>query len=250
MPLGTGEQWRADGVDLMNLRHWIESVDNREAINGRRQPTWEVPFRQGTPPIWDAAYTAKTITLNMVIGDTDASGAVTFAGGRRAHLRDNLNEIIATFSKRGSAIAMERDVPAVPGPGNTTWTAEATVINQASFSGVNKQLRSVSIGLFFPWPFWTGGPVTIPALSPVTIDVEGTAPTWPTLYFHEAGRAEVVGTEHWVEAPAGTTVDCRNKTVTPRARINVGSSDWMMLLPGENHLDGPRFDVTVTPQWH
>lgn len=249
MPIGA-DAWRADGIDLMNLEHWIERIDDRETINGKRQPTWEIPFRQGTPEIWDAPYRAKTITLHMAVGDTDASGAVTHAGGRRAHLRENLDELITLFSKRGAPIALERDVPNYPGAGTSTRTANVTVIRETRIRDLNTQLRRLSVSLYFPWPFWVGGPVTIPAMSPVTVQVDGDAPTWPTLHFHEAGTVTLAGSAHAVTAPAGTTVDCRRKLVTPSpAGFNAATPDWMMLNPGVNDLDGPRFDVTVEPQW-
>lgn len=250
MPVGD-DAWRADGVDLMSLQHWIESIDDREAINGKRQPTWHVPFRQGTPEIWDAPYTAKTITLNMAVGDTDASGAVTHAEGRRAHLRENMDTLISLFSKRGSAIALERDVPNYPGAGVSTRTANVTVIRQTRFRDLHTAFRRVAVTLYFPWPFWVGGPVTIPSMSPLTLNVDGDAPTWPTIHFRESGRLVLADSDMFIEAPAGTTVDCKAKTVTPRTRITTsGGKDWMRFDPGLNHIDGPGVDVTYRPQWH
>lgn len=251
------DSWRADGIDLMNHQHFIEEVSGREVINGKRQPTWFVPFRQGTPPIWDAPHNPKEINLLIVVTGLNASGVVSHGGGWKAHLRENLDELLALFSKRdGTPIALERDVPAVPGPGVQTRTAEVTVIRNIPVNGPpGGAIRRIAVQLFMPWPYWVGGPVTIPTMSPATFNVTGTAITYPTIEFKEPGRLTLEGSSHWVESDSGgVIVDCWNKTIQlngERANhlVRANHPDWFPLQPGENHVDGPSVNIDYQPQW-
>lgn len=251
MAIVTNDAWRADGIDIMDRRHWIESVGGREAVNGKRQPTWSVPFRQGTPELWDAPYQAKTLTLGMAISGTDANGAVTYAGGQAAHLRDNLDRMLSLWSKRGTAIALARDVPTVPGPGVSTRTADVTVTRQFSIDGPNGQfLRRMIVQLYMPWPFWVGGPVTIPTMSPAEFFVDGTAPAYPKITFNEPGTLVLEGSPHFISSTeAGLVVDVRNKVVSKPAAFSAHLPDWFPLPPGEVKVDGPSVNIEYNPQW-
>lgn len=252
----TTDLWRADGVNLSTYAHFIEQVAGREAINGRRQPTWHVPFRQGTPEIWDAPFDAKTITLGIVVSNTNADGNITYAGGGAAHLRENLDTLIALFSKRTGPIALERDVP-LPAGGTATRTAEVTVIDQVLVTGRRgKAVRRLSVPLYMPWPFWIGGPVTIPTMSPATFEVAGTAPTWPRITFQEPGTLTLEGSPHSLTADrAGIVVDTKEKYALldgepVPALIHPTSPQWFMLHPGTNRVDGPSVHIEFRPQWH
>lgn len=252
----TTDVWRADSVNLSTYAHYIDRVAGREVINGKRQPTWHVPFTQGTPLIWDAPYEAKTITLSIIVSNTDADGNITYAGGGPAHLRENLDTLLGLFSKRGSPIALERDVPN-PAGGYDTRTAEVTVIEQVAVGGRRgKQIRQLSVPLYMPWPFWTGGPVTIPTMSPATFEVSGNAPTWPTITFREPGTLILEGTSQYLTADrAGIVVNTREKTAfldgdPVPALIHPSGREWFPLNPGENRVDGPSVDIEFKPQWH
>lgn len=246
----TPEEWRVDGLNITSFAHWPESVDGIDVIAGRRQPLWHIPFRQGTPEIWDAPVEGKRISLDMIVGNTDADGNVTHAGGRRAHLRENINNLISAFAKRdGTPIVFARDVPAVPGPGVTTITANVVPVRQSTFTEYLKAYRRITIGLYMPWPYWVGGPVTIPTMSPATFEVDGNAPTWPTITFNEPGRL-THSSGQWIESTeAGLVVDCKNKTRSMPAALSVSGADWFRLDPGENHVDGPSVEIVFHPQW-
>ncbi len=246
MPIGS-DAWRADGIDLMSFAHWIELEGGREVINGRRQPTYNIPFRQGTPEVWDAPFHAKTITLNMAVGDTNSVGVVTPTEGRRAHLRENLDSLITIFSKRTGPIALARDVPNYPGAGFSTRTAEVTVATPAVFQGLERQLRRVALRLLMPWPFWVGGPISIPTMSPADFFVEGSEITFPKITFDESGRLELLGTPHSIEGEAGSVADVRNRHRT--GVIHPATPEWFPLYPGQNFVDGPRVTIEYRPQW-
>lgn len=239
----------------------LESIDGLEGIPGRRLANQQGAYRDGS---WPAADTTPLFfgparqRLRIWVAPFDADGAVTYANGPRAHLRENLETLWRILG--GGAAGTQTVGWVVPTAASTkTLQNTARITAPHNPTGSTRLVRRLDVTLDYPFPFWrdtTTGLISVgPTSSPQTFTPGGTAPHVDmTLTCTAAGKVTHDETGDFVEALTGFTtdlaIDLRNGTVLQnggaadgRAYYNA-NRPWGLRLPA-----GVEANLTLTGTW-
>jgi hypothetical protein len=240
----------------------IEVIDGLENIPGRRIRENEAAYVDGSypPTTIDTFFTEKQQRLRIWVAPFDADGNVTYAGGPRAHLRENVEGLFRLLG--GSGKSQHTVTWRVPTPAGGTKTLQNTarISTPLTATGATRLVRRFDIFLIYPWPFWrdtTTGLITVgPTGSNTSTTPGGTAPAADAVYTcTAAGRITHAQSGHYHEItaiPGGASsviIDQRARTILTDGGADaraVYNSDWGggLRLPA-----GALANLTITGTW-
>lgn len=229
MELAT-HQLRIGGVIIATLAHGIEDFDGHVIAPALRGGDITEVWRPGyVPSGYNLVPEATVQRLKIWAAPWDADGDVDPNKGAEGHRRENVNNLLKLFGRRGSGLAIEQDVPDLAG-GVVTLTNTARVREAVPVTG--NQLRAIDVTLEYPYPFWHIGPViSRPAAASHVFTPGGYSEIWD-MVFTFAGNGVMVHEETGdtvttVGAAGAVTIDVGARTITEggsaarnRARFN------------------------------
>lgn len=252
---------KIDGEVLATYARGLEVIDGVENIPGRRRQPQYGAYRDGSFPAagQDLFFRQKTQRIRIWISPFDADGDVTHTNGPRAHLRENLENIMRLI---GGKAAPEHTVGwVVPTPTATKELQNtATISAPQSTLGSSRLVRRLDINLDYPHPVWhdvtTGEQTEGPFTGAQSFTPGGTAPLVDAVYTcTAAGKITHDESGHFHEVtaiPGGATsviIDQRAHTILDNTGADAReyyNSDW----GGGLRLDaGAVANLTITGTW-
>jgi predicted phage tail component-like protein len=228
-----------DGEELS--AGWVFVSDLHEQLLPRNVTTIDVPGRDGAI-FGGVTQAVRQLTLSLyVLGRPDE---------RAEHVRE-LAARLAVDGPRPLRFRDELTRMAIP---------NADVMSTVYFNA--EGWVDVTFECPDPWLYGEVRTATIPSGGSVTINVGGTAPTWPTIECDATGGTQdswVVtldgGPAIYAAIPSGTelevTADCGARTlmVNREAAMLPPAYDWPMLTPGEHTLAMSQGTGDATVTW-
>ena len=232
---------RIDGRSLATLANGITDFDGHVNAPAVRGGDISEVWRPGLlPGDYNLVPEATTQRLKIWAAPWDADGIIDANYGPEGHRRENVNELLRIFGKRGSGIAVEWDVPDLAGS-IVTLTNTARVRESVPVTG--NHLRGVDVALEYPYPYWhVGALVELATAASHTFTPAGYSEVWDmVLTFAGDGVAEhdETGDTITVVGSAGpVTVDVGARTILEggspaRNRARFNRPWWMRWNAGE-----------------
>lgn len=262
--MATIDPWhvKIDGEVMGTYAKAIEDLDGLESLPGRRvreQYAAGVDGSWPAPAAGPAMFQEKRQRLRIWVSPFDADGAVTYANGPRAHLRENLDDlyrIIAGTSR--SAHTIQWIVPTPTGTITLENTARITTPIRAAAG--SRLVRRFDIELVYPWPFFRDITTGLQTLGPFTgsqsFTPQGTAPLADmVLTCTSAGTITHDETGEAITAEAGFTTALVIDQRPPRSITHAGGASDGRAYYNPTHTHGLRFDagvqanLTMTGTW-
>lgn len=227
-----------DGEELS--AGWVFVSDRHEQLLPRNVTTIDVPGRDGAI-FGGVTQAVRQLTLSLyVLGRPDE---------RAEHVRE-LAARLAVDGPRPLRFGDELTRMAIPNA------------DQDGESFVNAERFEVTFTCPDPWLYGEVRTATIPSGGSVTIDVGGTAPTWPTITAAATGGSQsswIVtmddGSGIYAAIPSGTeyevTADCAARTlmVNGETAMLPPAYDWPRLTPGSHTLTMMQGTGDATVTW-
>ncbi len=252
--------FRIDGEILATYARALELVDGHENVPARRIRETEAAYIDGSFPALDTAsyFGPKLQRIRIWISPFDADGAVTYANGPRAHLRENLQDILRIIGgKAKSNHTVDWYVP------DTATTKQLQ--NFARFSapqnvrGSSRLVRRLDIIATYPWPFFRDMSAGLKTLGPFTgaqsFTPLGTAPLADAKFTCTvAGKITHDETGEFIEVTSVPATSVIIDQRPPRSVVQNTGADARDLY-NSNTLGGLRFDagtlanLTITGTW-
>lgn len=250
---------KIDSVVMATYATGLETVDGIEGIPGRVIASQHAAYVDGTVPLLNTPsfFTGRQQRLRIWVSPFDADGAVTYANGPRAHLRENLESIFRLIGGRSvSAHTVDWLVPLAA----TTKTLRNTarITSPVFASGGSRLVRRLDILIDHPWPFFkdiTTGEITLgPFTGAQSFTPGGTAPLADaTFTCTSAGRITHDETGDFIEATSIPTTSVIINQHPPKT-VTSGGVDARDVY-NSNRPWGLRFDagveanLTITGTW-
>lgn len=258
--MATIDPWhlKIDGNVMATYARAIEDLTGRDTVAARRLADLHAAGVDGTYPHPDggpALFTSKTQRLRIWVSPFDADGNITHTNGPRAHLRENLDNLMRILA--GSS----RDTHTIQWI-DPTPTATRTLENTARIAviptGGSRLIRRFDIILTYPWPFFRDITTGLQTLGPFTgaqsFTPLGTAPLADlVLTCTAAGRLTHNETAEYVEVESIPSTSVIITQRPPRS-VTSGGADARHVF-WSSHAHGLRFDagtlanLTITGTW-
>lgn len=158
--MSTSTGWTIAGTDIRTDAFEIETVTGWDSHPGLRGTNLEIAGRDGKRFTGRKYYKSRSFALAIRALPQNSSGAVTHTEGAHAHIRENIDDLLAMLDGADSLISVQRTEPNYPGAGTTVREILAEVI--ATVPIINGQGRYDRTGLVVfeaPHPFWRELPV-------------------------------------------------------------------------------------------
>jgi hypothetical protein len=253
-----------DGHILATYANALEAVDGIDGLPGRRISDHAAAGVDGSYPHPDAGpamFGPRHQTLRIWVSPFNADGNVTHANGPRAHLRENLDNLLRILG--GTSRSSHQVDWIVPTPAGAALTLRNTarISLPIQATGSTRLVRRFAIGLTYPWPFFRDVTTGLQTVGPFTgaeaFTPLGTAPLADMiLTCTSAGRLTWDETEDFVEATTGFTTALVINQRPPRSALHGASGDTEgRAFYNGNRIHGLRFNageeanLTATGTW-
>lgn len=252
--------FRIDGEILATYANALEVIDGTENIPPRRIREQQAAGIDGSFPDLDSPslFGPKVQRIRIWISPFDADGAVTFANGPRAHLRENLENIQRIIG--GRAISKHTIDWYVPDVATTKQLQNfARFAAPQVVRGATRMVRRLDINATYPWPFFRDMSAGLKTLGPFTgaqsFTPLGTAPLADAKFTCTvAGKITHTQTGEFIEVTSVPAVSVIVDQRPPRSVLQNTGADARDLY-NSNTLGGLRFDagvlanLTITGTW-
>jgi hypothetical protein len=152
---------RVDGRSLATLANGITDFDGHVTAPAVRGGDISEVWRPGLlPGGYNLVPEATIQRLKIWAAPWDADGDLDPDYGPEGHRRENVNELLKIFGKRGSGISVAWDVPDLAAS-VVTLTNTARVRESVPVTG--NHLRGIDVALEYPYPYWHVGDAIVRA---------------------------------------------------------------------------------------
>lgn len=249
-----------DGNILSTYARALEVIDGTENIPARRIREQQAAYIDGSYPALNTPsfFGPKTQRIRIWISPFDADGAVTHTNGPRAHLRENLQDMLRIIG--GRAISSHTIDWFVPDLATTKQLQNFCRFSAPqSTRGSSRLVRRLDIIATYPWPFFRDMTAGLKTLGPFTgaqsFTPLGTAPLADGKFTcTAAGRITHDETGDFIEVTSVPATSVIVEQRPPRSvKQNTGAD--ARDLYNSNNPWGLRFDagvlanLTITGTW-
>ena len=242
--------WSLGSINLRDGRYQIVTIDGWDEFPPFAGTPFHIPFKHGVWAPSKRYFESKVLALGVVIMPFSTLGTVTHTNGAAAHIRENIDDLMAELYPASGLVTVSRTELNYPGAGTTVWTNDGIVTRAIPVRGGKGTIyRFMFITLDMVSPFWRVGALKT-GQTPPTVVNDGNAPVDDMVITFTGGtnpRLTNTTTGEWIEIidamATPVVVSVGPRTVTQGGapadgllRINPLYPHWMEFRPGSNSL--------------